>query len=678
MLWAGALSALADVEQTINDLLPKLAAAKEEDRYAPQMELQAFALNAARPGAEAERAELAKVLAAKATDPAVPQAARVWLVRQLEHIGAAESVAALTTLLNGQDAELKECARRALEKNPAPAATESLRAALVRGGQTSWIVGLIHSLGERRDDYALEFIKPRLESKETAQVACSALGKIANPEAVQTLWRAQHTGVAGAADGLIEAGNRLLLASDKATAKELFSRLYLAGTPPAGGGTREANRPPASNPVRSAALMGWAATDPASCRPVIQDALQQPQPELESAAVTAATVAYGKAGVSAALAPLLPKLAPTAKVYVLRVLDAPEENLVIAAASDTAESVRVAALERLGQIGSAAALPVLFQSALGGAGAAQKAATAALASISGNGAGAAIVKLAGAGDTRSRVVAVNTVASRGDASAAPALLKYAGESDLEVSAAACAALARLGTDKELDGLIQLVLGGKTPCAAAALQAVASRATDKTAAAQKVIAQTQTAKPGQLAALFEVLAMLGGKEALVAVSSAAATDNEEVKDAAIRALANWPDFLATESLLVVANDPRVKRLHSVLAIQAIARLVKSSDTEAPAARVDAALAAMRAAPRDEERKLLLSALGSVPDRKAADAIKSYLSDPKFQKEAGLAALNLADSLRKPDRPLARELAQAVKDAALSEALTRRADAILKRN
>ena len=159
-------------------------------------------------------------------------------------------------------------------------------------------------------------------------------------------------------------------------------------------------------------------------------------------------------------------------------------------------------------------------------------------------------------------------------SAAPALLKYAGESDPEVSAAACAALARVGTDNELEGLIQLVLAGKTPCAAAALQAVASRATDKTAAAQKLIAQTKTAEPRQLAPLFEVLAMLGGKEALVAVSSFAGSSNEEVKDAAIRALANWPDFLATKSLLVIAFDPNAKRVHNVLAIQGVARLVKS--------------------------------------------------------------------------------------------------------
>jgi hypothetical protein len=69
---------------------------------------------------------------------------------------------------------------------------------------------------------------------------------------------------------------------------------------------------------------------------------------------------------------------------------------------------------------------------------------------------------------------------------------------------------------------------------------------------------------------------------------------------------------------------------------------------------------------------------VPDRKAAEAIKPYLSDPRLQQEAGLAALNLAESLRKPDRPVAKELAQAVKQAGLSDDLTRRADAILKKN
>ena len=677
-LCSATLTAFAGAEQTVTDLLPRLAAARVEDRYSAQIELQNLAVNAGRPGAEAERVELANILAAKATDSDVPQPARVWVARQLEYIGAAESVARLTTLLNGQDSELKECARRALEKSPAPGATESLRAALKKGGETIWTIGLIQSLGERRDIAAVELIRPYLGNKETALAASVALGKIADPKAVATLWEAYDAGASGAGDALVAAGNRLVSAGDKAAANDLFNQLYLAGTPQSGAAAQATKRPAASLQVRAAALIGCAEAGSQSAGQFVQDALQQQAPELQLAAVTAAVVAYGKASVSSALAPIVPKLPSSARVYVLRVLDAAHEKLVIASAGDPEEMVQLAALECLGQIGSAASVPVLFKAVAAGPSSNQKTAAVALARISGPGADAAIVKLSGEGDAKSRAVAINALAARNDQSAAPTLLRYAGESDPEVSAAACAALAKLGTDNQLDGLIRLVLGGKTPCAIAALQAVASRVVEKSAAAQKVIAQTKTAAPGQLAPLFEILAMLGGNEALTTVSLSAASGNEEVKDAAIRALANWPDFPATKALLVIAFDPHVKSVHCVLAVQAVARLVKSADKEPAAARVDAALAAMKIAPRDEEKKLVLSALASVPDKRAAEAIRPYLSDPKLQREAGLAALSLAEALRRSDRSAARELAQAVKDAGLSDDLNRRADAILNRN
>jgi hypothetical protein len=163
-----------------------------------------------------------------------------------------------------------------------------------------------------------------------------------------------------------------------------------------------------------------------------------------------------------------------------------------------------------------------------------------------------------------------------------------------------------------------------------------------------------------------------------LSSSAGSSNAEVKDAAIRALSNWPDFSATTALLVITSDPNVSRVHNVLAVQAIARLVKSSDKEPAALRVKTAIAGMHAATRDEEKKLMLSALASIPDRSAGEAIKPFLSLPKYQQEAGLAAMTLAETLRKTDKPAARDLAEAVKQAAVSDAATRRADALLKKN
>jgi hypothetical protein len=95
-------------------------------------------------------------------------------------------------------------------------------------------------------------------------------------------------------------------------------------------------------------------------------------------------------------------------------------------------------------------------------------------------------------------------------------------------------------------------------------------------------------------------------------------------------------------------------------------------------VQAAIAAMHTAARDEEKKLMLSALASVPDRTAGEAIKPFLSIPKYQEEAGLAAMTLAEALRKTDKPAARDLAEAVKKAAVSDQATRRAEALLKKN
>jgi HEAT repeat protein len=656
-----ALTSSAGVEQTVADLLPKLAAPKVEDRYGPQMELQSLALNAARPGAEAERVALAKILAAKASDPAVPQPARVWIVRQLEYIGGAESVRALTTLLDGRDAELRECARRALEKNPASAATASLRTALKKGGEPVWEIGLIQSLGERGDARSVSLIAQALSQPAMASAAAEALSKIATADAVGALWAAYDRKTPAAADALIAAAGRLLAQGQGSRAAAIYLKLHTN---------------PGSAPLRAAALSGLAKADPAAATPFILPALSADDPRLQEVAVDAACVAYGKSA-SSVLAGLLPNLNPSAKVCVLHVLGPVAEPEVIAAAGDREETVQLAALERLGQIGSAASISVLLQAAAMGQSEAQRVAAAALARVNGPGAGEAISNAATGGDPKIRAAAITALVGRDDRAVLPVLLRYAGESDPEVSRAACSALERMGTDNELNGLIQLVLAGKAPGARDALQAVASRAHEKSAVVRKLIAQTQGAAPEQAASLFEVLALLGGNEALAAVSSSAGGGNEQVQDAAVRALANWPDFAATKALLVIANDPNATVVHRVLAIQAVARLVETSGKEPAAARLDAALAAMRAATRDQDKTLLLSALGSVPDPKAAAAIKPFLSDPKFQQEAGLAGISLAQSLRRNDKPAARELAQAVKDARISDDLTRKADAILKR-
>jgi hypothetical protein len=211
-------------KKAVGDLIPKLADAKVENRYSAQMALQDMASNASKPDNGEARRRLGKVLAAKAADRTVPQPARVWIVRQLENMGGAEAVGALTKVMNGKDAELRECARRALEKNPAPTATASLRAALAKASDATWRVGLMNSLGQRGDRESVKLIARGLGDAKTAPAAALALGNIADSAAVEALW--------GALNKTPEAGEALIVSADKtqargeaAAARAIYQRL---------------------------------------------------------------------------------------------------------------------------------------------------------------------------------------------------------------------------------------------------------------------------------------------------------------------------------------------------------------------------------------------------------------------------------------------------------------------
>jgi len=214
----------AGEEQAVNELIPKLADEKVENRYAAQMALQDIASNASKPGNAAARKALGKILAAKAADPSLPQPARVWIVRQLEYMGGDEAVEALTKVMNGNDAELRECARRALEKNPAPAATASLRAALGKASDATWKIGLMNSLGQRADSKSVNLVAKGLGDAKTAPAAALALGKIADSRAVEALWGAfGKTPQAG--EALIVAANQIAAKGDTAAAKAIYQKV---------------------------------------------------------------------------------------------------------------------------------------------------------------------------------------------------------------------------------------------------------------------------------------------------------------------------------------------------------------------------------------------------------------------------------------------------------------------
>jgi len=652
--------AFAAAPDALNSIIPCLAAPKVEDRAGAQRNLELLAARAARPGAEAERAALAEAMAAAVGDPSVPQLAQVSLVRQLELIGNAESVKSLTALLNGPDAELRECARRALERNPSSLAAKSLRAALERGGDASWQIGLMNSLGERGDSSSAGLIARRLSLPGLGTAAATALGKIANGAAVKELWTAFDLGHDAAGDALVTAAKRLDAKGETRDARKIYAKLYASNR-------RGAWRP--------AALAGLARTDPGHARSLIPEALASQDPRLQSVAVAIAPAACGS-DASAQLAALLPSLPASAKTLVLAKMDASAEAQVMVLCADPDVQVRVAALRALGRMGSAASVPALVNASTNSASPEGKEAAAALGAISGPGISDAIQCQAGQGDLKARSAAIRALGQRHDRAAIPTLLSWASDArtDAVLRSAACDALGQVGSDSELEPMIELSING-APHADQAARLVAGRVQAKAAAAKHLLGLAAHAEPKQLVSLFNIVGALGGPDALAALSGSASSTNDAVKDAAIRELAGWTDFAAAKSLQAIIVAPQTSPVHHVLAIEAIARLVTDCDAESKANRAEAGLAALAAATGPEEKKQILPALGSVPVTKEVPVIKPILTDPDLKTEAGLAAMTIAEGLAKNDKAAAKELAQAVKDAAPSPEIVQRAEAIL---
>ena len=659
----------ADFDQAVNELIPKLADAEVRNRYAAQMQLQDLMSAASKPGSDADRLALAKALAGRAGDSSVPQPARVWIVRQLEHLGRGEAVAALTQVLNGDDAELRECARRALEKNPDAQAGASLRAALEKAADATRKIGLINSLGERRDAASVKLIAAQLNDPTVGPAAAKALGQIASPSAVDALWFALK-GNRFAGEALIDAANNLAAsktggASAVSAAKAIYQRLYAANVP---------------NQIRGAALMRLTMADSVGVERLLADALTGNDSKLRNAAVTAVTEYWyifdSSNRRSEKIVALLPRVTPAIRARLLGALNASAEKDVMAAVADPDESVRRAAIETLGRVGSGASVPVLLAAATDEVNPGKSTAVVALAKIKGTGAADAIRQAAGSGSAKARAAAIGALAARRDTGALPSLLQYAADSDAAVRKAAFVALGKLGTDSELDPLARMTVSGKSPEAATALEALASRSTDKASTAKKLLAAAGADEQAQ-AAILQALSVLGGEDALTAVTKLTGSADKQVREDAIRALGEWSDFAAVKPLQAIAGNKDTPLNLYALAMQGIARLVKSSESEPAPNRVDAAVAALESARRDDEKKMVLSALGAVPHVKAAGAIKPLLADPNLKKEAGAAAMALAESLRRTDRKTARDLAQAVKDANISDSLNQRADRLLTR-
>lgn len=155
-----------------------------------------------------------------------------------------------------------------------------------------------------------------------------------------------------------------------------------------------------------------------------------------------------------------------------------------------------------------------------------------------------------------------------------------------------------------------------------------------AALQKAPAET---KP----ALLELLGGTGSPKALDAVNNAAATETGAVKEAALRALCDWPVLGALPVVMGLVKDAPDQTLR-VLALRGALRLLEQGNLES-AEYLGQYAELMGLAANADEKKAVLAGLAKVRHPGAFDAVLREFADESVKAEAVQAAVIIGKNL-----------------------------------
>ena len=193
---------------------------------------------------------------------------------------------------------------------------------------------------------------------------------------------------------------------------------------------------------------------------------------------------------------------------------------------------------------------------------------------------------------------------RGDSSALPAVREALLESDVAVKFAAIQATGRL---------------------------------EKKPALTILLAVIEAARGEEKAKLFPLLRDFGGQQALDAVVAGTKSSDAAVEEAAVRALADWPEARALGDILVVFTGAE-SAARRRLVLDAYMRLVRGAGRSREHVLVlykDALAAARNAA----EKKVILGGLSRLKSSGSLELVTSFLDDETLQMDAAAAVVSI---------------------------------------
>jgi len=621
-------------ESGITDMLAMLRPTGQGDNTKIFDAISGFSFYITQNSKEAWRAMAVKAYG-KALSKVTDKENQAFIISQLQITGKDDAVATLSKYLH--DERLCDPAARALVKINSPAAKAALLGGL-NGSTGACTLSIVEALGDSRNALAVKSISAQIGSdKKLTKVAFYALANIADPISINLMANAAQK--AGFTYDETNATSAYLLYIRNLGKKNIPTATRLVKTLMTKASLAKQVQ------TQTAALKILVDLQGGKSMPLLLEAVRSNNAKYRDAALkfsgpylTPATTTLwvkesGKAGTDEKAA-IISMLGDNRVASALPAVTKELKN------SDT--KVVVAAIYASGKIGQDKALDNLLSVLKTGNAEENMAVQNALMVMKGNNLPQRAAQQLPAIPPTGQPALINFLAARHAHSQVGTVLPLLTSSDTSVRGAAYRSLKDLAGQDNLEQLFSLLSASTSKTETTNLQeaiiAATSQSKDKAAQSVAVLAQMDKASADKKPLYFNILASIGDKRSLSAISKAYEQGDGPTKQAAITALSQWADASSGPELLKISKDVADAQLKNQ-ALRGFVAIVTNSNYPGDE-KIIYLRDAMEAAQTVPQKQLILQEAADIKTFPSLIFESNYLDDPQLQEEAANAVSNIA--------------------------------------
>ena len=638
-----AQDAMPPVAKTFATFMQRIASPESTTQIAAREEWQQYCFQLGQPGLERECAEacrtmLKAVQGAAGEHSGIGKLNSLFILRQIERLGDEESLAVLIQLLDNPDTDIAEAARKALVNNPSPKADSLLLARLKNAAHPANQLALIRTLGKRRNEKTVSALGEFLihSDPEVMFTAAVALEQIGTSNADAALLAAlNEKSVNALAHPILKRANRLAAQKNFEQAKTLVSKLR--------------SIPQLQSQYQNAVV---------SC--VLATTTQKPAALLEFLS--------NPLSVDSALAHIRDLSETEAAELVSRRTELPmpvQSRLLLSLAIEKRQSIgnwarqaafhstdkvtMISGINALGYIGTAKTVVNLLPLTVSNESQVANAAKKAITRLSDEKVNVRLISELQKSETSALTAKVikDILNARRCLDLPDLVSADLTSDDQEVRNRARNVFNRLGTPQHIAMLLKSLNGiprSEFSHLSKAVLSICRRIPDANRQAAPLIEAYPNAADKLKIEMLSLIGQIGGKQAGEFIEAKRASKVAFEADAAITALANWPNAEFAETLLKIASDTRDAN-QRIRAIRGLARVVVLPSSKFDdAAQLQHLSDAFELADRIDEKRLILDRAKAIDTIESFRFISPHLSTPQL---ADVAEKSLVQIARIPD-------------------------------